>query len=62
VRKVIALRVIHETVGGDRLQLLFQFIQIGGASDLTLVGQAEDEISEAELISENAPQIFQQRR
>ena len=58
---MVALRVVHQTLGRNRLQLFFQFVQIFGASHLALVGQAEDEIAESEVIGENAAQVFQQR-
>src|SRR5579862_6610026 len=61
MREVIALRVIHKAVGGDGFQRLLQFVQILGAADLALVGHTKDEIAESERISQNAPQIFQQR-
>ncbi len=61
VREVIALRMVQQALGGQHLQGLFQFVQILGAANFLLVGHAEDKITEAELIGQNAPQIFQQR-
>ncbi len=61
VREVIALRVIHHAVGGNRLQLFLEFVQIRGPAHFVLVGHAENEIAESERVGQDAPQIFQQR-
>src|ERR1017187_6105861 len=63
VREVVALGVVFNAFGRDRRQLGLQFVQVTGAPDLGLaVGEAEDEVAEARLVHQHAPQIAQQGR
>src|SRR3974390_935704 len=48
MRKVIALRMVHQAIGGQRLQGLFQLVQILGSSYFSLVGHTKNEIAETE--------------
>src|ERR1019366_7795740 len=59
VREVVALGVVFNALGRDRRQL----VQVTGAPDLGFaVGEAEDEVAEARLVHQHAPQIAQQGR
>src|SRR5579871_3302553 len=62
MREVITLRVIHQAVGGNGLQLLFKLVQIFGAANFALIWHPADEISEPEMIGQKPPQILEQRR
>ena len=61
VREVVTLGVVDDAFGWDRLQLLFQFVQVFGAPHFALVGHPEHEVAESEMVGQNAAQIPQQR-
>ena len=50
MRKVVALSVVGEAFGGNRLQLLFEFVQIFRAAYFFRIWQAKYEIAEAEVL------------
>ncbi len=61
VRNVIALAMKDERLDRDAAQLRLHRIKIAGAAHLGAIGQAEDKISEGELVREKLAHVGQQR-
>ena len=59
MRKVVALGVIGEAFGRNRLQLFFELIQVLRAAYFFQIGQTKDEVAKTELLGENPAQVFQ---
>ena len=62
VREVVPLAVVPDALGRDGPEHLLEALQVGGTPDLRPVGQAEDEVAEAEVPRHEVPQLVQEER
>ncbi len=61
VREVVVRGVVLHGFGRHGVQQPDQRLEVGGATHFGAVGQAEDELAEAEILQHEPPQILQQR-
>ena len=62
LREVVPLAVVPDALRRHRGQRLLQLAQVARPRDLRAVGKAEDEVAEAEVLDQRAPQLVHQRR
>ena len=60
MREVIALGVIREAFGRNRLQLFLKLVQIFGAPHFRQIRKTKNEVSKTKLFCEQPAQVFQQ--